>query len=122
MNTLYTIAAMPDLALIHAGLLEAMAFHKESPQYLAGVPVRFFGLEELATCDHCGETMRVGFDFPENCDHCGAIMPEDSALDIAEIDAESFLDSITRGAAFTYERHTVRENGASQIILTLTES
>jgi hypothetical protein len=118
-QTLYTLAAAPALSLIHAGVLEAMEFHGETPQYLAGVPIRFFGIEEVATCDHCGATMRIALNASETCHECGAIMSEDSALDLVEIDADSFLHAIAHRAPFTYERHTVRENGVSQIILTL---
>jgi len=121
-TTIYTLAASHETALIHAGVLEAMAFHGETPQYLAGVPIRFFGLGECITCDHCGATIRAGYDPAETCDDCGAILPDDSMLDIVEIESALFLDEITRGVPFTYERHTVRENGASQIILTLQES
>lgn len=118
MSTLYTLAASPDLALVHTGLLEAMVHHGETPQYLAGVPIGFFSYEPVKTCDHCGATWSELLDV---CDDCGAILPDDSEIDLLKIDALIFAEAIARGVAFTYERHTVRENGVSQIILTLSE-
>jgi len=87
-TTLYTLATAPELALVHAGVLEAMEHFGEDARFLAGVPIRFF--------------------YP-------------GRLGLYEIDSGEFLGAIENGFPFTYERHTVRENGVSQIVLVIQE-
>lgn len=43
-------------------------------------------------------------------------LEEDEAL--FETDERGFTDAVELGAKIKYERHTIRENGVSQIILT----
>lgn len=121
-TTLYTIAARAPsdkaATLLHTALLEAMEANDETPQYLAGVNVRFFRYADCVRCDHCGDF----FDSAEGRETCGcgAILPADETeLDIIETTEADFVRHIDKGQAFTYERNTVRENGVSQICLTL---
>lgn len=41
-------------------------------------------------------------------------------LDIAECDEFDFLKLVEEGHKISYERHTIRENGVSQVCLTVT--
>lgn len=43
----------------------------------------------------------------------------DTPAEIRESSESEFLERVEHGQAITYERHTVRENGVSQICLTV---
>lgn len=121
--SLYSIAANAPhsaaRALLYTALLEAMEERGETVKHTTGVPVRFFSYADCVTCDHCGAWADVELS-EETCIECGAILPDgETETNLVEILESDFVWHLDKGQAFTYERHTVRENGVSQICLTL---
>jgi hypothetical protein len=103
----------PIADIVKTELLRVMDKKGEREVHLRAVPVRYFTYAE-SLCLHCNG---LGENRHGQCDKCDG--RGTSELDIVEVTRERFAADMTEGMPFEYERNTVRENGVSQICLTL---
>lgn len=82
--------------MLRQSIRETMGLNGDDPQHLENVSIRFFSEEPLGDDDNV-----------------------DGVPDL-EMTMTEFAWHVAKGYDIAYERHTVRENGVSQICLTLT--
>lgn len=106
----------PHAESVKREVLAGMDKAGDTEVHLRAVPIRFFGWERTF-CHHCNG---MGENRHGMCDRCNGT-GESEYSDIVEISAQDFARHVDNGVESEYARDTVKENGVSQICMTLAQ-